>query len=535
LRFISIIIAALCILPIGLVLSSWLVILPDATQANWLHVKETVLTGYVFTTVTLCVGVLALTLPLGVAAAWFVTQYEFRGRKIVQLMLVMPLALPCYISAYTYGEMFDFSGPLQSTLREVTGLEKDEYWFPSMRSTGGAIWVFGFAILPYIYLLACAGFATQSPVWREVAQSVNVGRVRYFWTIALPAARPFIATSAALVLMETLADIGTVGVLGVPTISSGIYRTWTYMNEPLIAARMAGLLLVGIVFLIIIERSSRNHMSYSVSNIQAPQLRIPLEGRGVWYAMLICWLPIIAGFIFPLVYILRMFLFFSNNWLSAALWSNILDTFIACGVTGILVCFFAFTMIIAEREIFIGQKKATWIRFSNIFANLGYAVPGVVIAVGLLILMGWLREMSSIILVGSFAGLFLAFVIRHITIGYNSLHGGSTRISSEMDMAAISLGSTHWNIVTRVYLPQLRVPLYIAFSLIVLDVIKELPLTLILRPFGFKTLAISAYDFASDDRAADSAPFALALILFASFIICLLQFIQNQEKSHARH
>jgi iron(III) transport system permease protein len=511
------------------VFSSWLIVLPDSTQANWSHVQQTVLGDYVMTTAILAAGILLLTLPLGVGAAWYVTQYEFLGRKTVRWLLVMPMAMPGYISAFAYGAMFDFAGPLQSALRDITGLERGEYWFPQVRSVGGAIWVLGFAMLPYVYLLSCAAFSGQSAVWREVAQSLNVNRTRFFWKVALPAARPFIAASAALVLMETLADIGTVGVLAVPTISSGIYRAWAYMHEPLIAARMAVILLIGAIIVLVLERSSRKRMMYSVRDLQPLPMRPTINGGNLCFALLCCWLPIMAGFLFPFLYLLRM-LFFTFHMLDYTLLTrDMLDTLVVCSAAGMLICCFSLAVVLAQR------KQTWWLRYGAIAANLGYALPGVVLAVGLLMLMGWLREITSVMLIGSLFTLLMALVIRYLAVGYNPLHSASTRISSEMDMAAASLGSNDWDIVRRVYLPLLRIPLCTAFLLVVLDVMKELPLTLILRPFGFKTLAVSAYDFASDDRAAQAAPFAITLIVLASIAIFLLQFIQRQERSYGQY
>lgn len=528
-RLLSLIIALLCLAPLLLVASSWVGALPPETASNWQHVREVLLDTYLAETLLFSVCVLAITVPLGVGAAWFVTRYEFRGRRTAQWMLILPIALPGYVSAFAYGALFDFAGPIQTAIREYSGLVKGEYWFFSMRNVGGAAWVMGFALIPYMYLIACTAFASQPQQWQHAAQSLGTSSRRFFWRIALPAARPFVAAGAALVLMEALADIGTVGVLGVSTLSSGIYRTWANMQEPLIAARLATFLL-GLVFLLmLLERASRRNSAYSTREVAIRSVRTRLPKRCRIYAYVCCWLPVLAGFVVPVGFLLRVLPYSAHSPAWPGVARNMFDSVIACSVAGFLICGASLIMVLAER------RKKNWLRYVNLFATLGYAVPGVVIAVGFLMLLGWLRESASIMLVGSIGALFAAYVVRYLAVGYNPLHGGAQRIPPELDMAAASLGSSPRAILKRVHLPLLRLPLCTAFLLVALDIIKELPITLILRPFGFKTLALSSYDFASDDRAAEAAPYALSLLALSCLVIFILHRVQKQESHHGQH
>ncbi|MNJ98478.1 putative 2-aminoethylphosphonate transport system permease protein PhnV [compost metagenome] len=531
LRFVAILIATLCIAPLLLVLSAWWLPLSPETADTWVHIQETLLHSYIFETLWLCFGVAFICGTLGVTAAWLTSQFSFRGRAWLEWSLILPLAVPAYISAYAYGWLFEYAGPVQTALRSSTGLSRGEYWFPEFRSLGGAMWVLGLATTPYVYLLARTAFLSQPREWWEAAATLGTYPARFFRKIALPAARPFVATGIALALMETIADIGTVTVLGVPTVSAGIYRSWFYMSEPLVAARLAGLLLIFVFTLMGIESLGRRGMRYSslrqAHNSEKPEL----SGGKALSALLVCLIPVAAGFILPVAILLRLFSYGHSNAFSETLLDYLWQTIRLGVLTGLIACFAAFLMVCAERF------HSKWLRPVTALANLGYAIPGAVVAVGLMLLFGWLREFmdSTFIVTGTITGLLIAYTVRFMATAYSPLHGGMVRIPEEMDMAAASLGKGSWTTIARVHLPLLLMSLCAAFIMVFLDTVKELPATLILRPFDIKTLAVAAYEFASDDRQIEAAPYSLVLIAMSTIAVLGLHWLQKRSTNRWNH
>lgn len=489
------------------------------TAESWQHLRQTLLPSYVLHTLILCAGVAGLSGILGTLTAWAVSHFSFRGRGWIEWAMILPLAMPAYISAYAYGWLLDYAGPVQTLLRDAGGWTRGDYHFPDVRSLGGAVVILGLATMPYVYMLARAAFVSQPQEWWEASASLGTNTGRFFRCIALPAARPFIAVGVALALMETIADIGTVGILGVHSLSSGIYRSWFFMGEPLLAARLAGFLLVFVFVLMAVEMMARHRMRYDSHRAQHHKTHTALTGWRAMVAFLACFIPVCAGFILPLGVLIRLALHADPTAYAASLPAYALHTAGLAVAAGALTCACAFIMVCAER------LHASWLRFITLFANLGYAIPGAVLAVGIMLCFGWLRQHAGIewIITGSVAGLLLAYAVRFMATAYSPLHGGMLRVSSELDMAAASLGKSRQYIITRVHLPMLKLPLITGFLLVFVDVIKELPATLILRPFDVKPLAVAAYEFASDDRHVEAAPYALAIIAIAAFAIALLQ------------
>ncbi|MDX9731763.1 MAG: iron ABC transporter permease, partial [Bdellovibrionales bacterium] len=501
-RAVAVLIAILCIAPLLLVLSSWGLPLSVESAESWEHIKETLLATYVWETALLCVGVATVSTVCGVSSAWFTTQFQFRGRALLEWGMILPLAMPAYISAYSYGWLLEYAGPIQTGLREAMGWSRGDYWFPEFRSLTGAIWVLGLATTPYVFLLARSAFLSQPKEWWEAAATMRLYPAAFFRRIALPAARPFIATGVALALMETIADIGTVSVLGVPTISAGIYRSWFFMSEPLLAARLAGLLLVFVFLLMGFESFGRRGMRYSsLRQTQGKEERFALSGARGALAFLICVFPVLAGFLFPVGILARLSLYGivggTVGGTMGGVFENLLDyswQTIRLGLwAGVIATAAALMMVCAER--FYGA----WLRVVTTVANLGYAIPGAVVAVGLMLLFGWLRDTIGlgVMLTGSIAGLLIAYTVRFMATSYSPLHSGMLRVPEEMDMAAASLGKGRFVTILRVHLPLLRLALGTAFIMVFLDTVKELPATLILRPFDVKTLAVAAFEFAS--------------------------------------
>lgn len=533
LRASAIFIALVCIAPLVLVLSSWAMPLPPATLESWRQVMEIWLPGYMATTLWLCLGVATIAGLWGVATAWLTSHFSFPGRSWLEWTIILPLAMPAYISAYAYGWLLEYGGPLQSQLRDSFGLSRGEYWFPPVRSLGDAMWILGMATAPYVYVLARTAFLSQPREWWEAAATMGTYPGGFLLRVALPAARPFIATGIALALMETIADIGTVGLLGVNTISAGIYRSWFFMGEPLVATRLAGILLVFVLLLMALESFGRRGMRYSSLRSRRSSEKFELTGKRGLAAFLFCTLPVLAGFVLPLAILLRLVAYVQPDMFSHVLPEYLWQTASLGVYAGLCACFAAFMMICAERF------HPRWMRSIGLLANLGYAIPGAVVAVGLMLLFGWLRESLhiSVMLTGSITGLLMAYTVRFMATAYSPLHGGILRIPPELDMAAASLGKNRWQIMMRIHLPLLALPLCAAFIMVFLDTVKELPATLILRPFDVKTLSVAAYEFASDDRNIEASPYSLVLVGFSTLAVLVLHHLQHRSQrwQHVEH
>lgn len=529
LRLSALLIAFCCAAPLALVLVSWAVPMTAKTAESWKHLLHMLLPDYLWHTLILCIGVALVSGVTGTLAAWSVSHFHFRGRTVLAWAMILPLAMPAYISAYAYGWLLDFQGPAQTLLREVYDWERGDYYFPDIRSLGGAVVILGLATMPYVYMLARAAFISQPQEWWEASASMGLRSRRFFRHVALPAARPFIAVGVVLALMETIADIGTVGILGVHTLSSGIYRSWFFMGEPLLAARLAGFLLVFVFVLMVLEMLARRSMRYASHRAQPTGEYITLSGWRAAVAFLTCFFPICAGFILPLFVLIRLSLHADPSAYSASLPTYAAQTILLALAAGALTCACALIMVCAERF------HALWLRFVMLFANLGYAIPGAVLAVGIMLCFSWLKEYAGFgwVITGSAAGLLIAYVVRFMATAYSPLHGGMLRISPELDMAAASLGKSRLQTLLRLHLPLLKIPLATAFLLVFVDVIKELPATLILRPFDVRPLAVAVYEFASDDRYVPAAPYAVALVAIGAVAIMLVQHLQHRHmKEH---
>lgn len=530
LRFAACLLAVLCIAPLVLVLSSWVLPFSAETVESWQHVRQTVLNGYLVDTFWLCVGVAVLCGVLGTGSAWLTSQYDFAGRRWLEWMLILPLAMPAYVSAYAYGWLLEYGGPMQSALRDAAGWERGEYWFPAIRSLGGAVWMLGIATTPYVYLLARVAFMSQPREWWDAAATLGASSLRFFLRIALRAARPFLATGIALALMETVADIGTVTVLGVGSISAGIYRSWFFMGEPLVAARLAGLLLIFVCVLMAMEAFGRQGMRYDSLRRQGVIERPRLHGMRNIFSFLFCFFIPLAGFLLPLAVLLRLSAYGDASAFNAALPEYLWHTLRLGALAGACACAAALLMVFAERF------NRAWMRAITLLANLGYAIPGAVVAVGLMMLFGWLQQHvhGGLMLTGGITGLLMAYTVRFLATAYSPLHGGMLRIPPEMDMAAASLGKSRWDVVRLVHMPLLLMPLCASFIVVFLDTVKELPATLILRPFDVKPLAVAAYEFASDDRQVEAAPYALLLVAISTLAVIGLHCLQQRTENWQR-
>jgi len=521
-------IAGLVCLPIVAV--GWLALNP--TENIWPHLVGTVLPSYLFNTFMLMIGVAMGTLIIGVFSAWFVTHYQFPGRRILSWALLLPFAVPAYVIAHVYTDLLEFAGPVQSLLRDVFNWTRaSEYYFPTIRSLGGAITMLVLVLYPYVYLLARAAFLEQSASILEAAQALGLTRTERLFRIALPMARPAIAVGLAMALMETLNDFGTVDYFAVRTLTAGLYDVWLGMGNLGGGAQIASLILLFVLCLVGIEKFSRRAQSHVQSGSSRFKTfeRIPLHGFQAGLASFIFALPVVLGFLIPAIVLTRYsIIYFDVSWNSDFLniaWNSIslstMAAFMAVTV-GLLLSY-------SKRLI-----NSSVLRVAVQISSLGYAIPGAVLAIGVMIpftrfdnaLDAFMREnfdiSTGLLLSGSMGILVFAYTVRFLAVAYGGIDASMKKISPHMDDAARSLGQSSFGILGRVHLPLMRSGLLTAALVVFVDGMKELPATLVLRPFNFDTLATQVYQFASDELIGESALFSLLIVLVGLLPVVLL-------------
>ena len=518
-------IASLVLLP--LLTLCWLSL--RANQALWVHLANTVLSDYIVNSLALMVGVAVLTLLLGVGSAYLVTQYKFKGSRFFYWALLLPLAMPAYITAYSYTGLLDVAGPIQSSLRSTLNLSFGEYWFPEIRSLGGAIFVLSFVLYPYVFLMARSSFMEQSQHLRDVAQLLGYNRRQAFFRITLPIARPAIIAGVSLALMETLADFGAVSYFGVSTFTTGIFRTWYGLDNVEGAAQLALLLLAFVIVLLALERSSRKRAAYHDKKTSAPALPKQLHGRKQLIAITLASTPLLLGFLIPSFQLLLWAIENVSQLTDNSFWQLLLNTLMLASITSVIAVSLALLVAYAHR---LSQSRIT--QLSRKIVGLGYAIPGLIIAVGTLIPLAyfdnsvdaWMREnagfSTGLLISGTIASLIIAYLVRFLAVALNSVESGLNSIRPNMDQAARSLGQSPLNVLTKIHLPIMRGSIFTGLLIVFVDVMKELPATLVLKPFNFNTLAVRAYELASDERLADAALPSIAIVLAGLLPVILL-------------
>ena len=505
---------------------------------NWQHLKDTVLPEYLGNSILLTCGVGAGTLLIGVSTAWLTAMCRFPGKNLFVWLLLLPMAMPAYIVAYTYTGMFDFAGPVQTTIRDWTGWRYQEYYFPQIRSMGGAIAMLSLVLYPYVYLLGRSTFLEQSVGVMEVSRTLDCGPWTVFYRVALPLARPAIVAGLSLALMETLADYGTVAYFGLGVFTTGIFRTWFGLGDYTSAAKLAALLMLFVFALIIMERVSRNKAQYHNSSGKLTRFsEYRLQGFKAWGAFAICAIPIFLGFFLPAAQLSlwametwsemvddRFFELIRNSFLlglGAALISVILALFLGYG-----------------KRILPGKTMIVSIRT----ASIGYAIPGTVIAVGVIIPFAWLDVRidtfmkssfgisSGLILSGTIVAVMFAYVVRFLAISLQTVESGLDKIKPSMDDAARSLGYRPRETLFKIHIPLMKSSTLTALMIVFVDVMKELPATLILRPFDFNTLAVRAFELASDERLEDSSTAALTIVIVGLLPVIFLSKTISQSR-----
>ncbi|MCG8359790.1 MAG: iron ABC transporter permease [Kiloniellales bacterium] len=518
--------AALFLLPIVSVLLN----LFRPSEGTWDHLVDTVLPGYVVNTLWLAVGVGLGVVLIGTCTAWLITMCRFPGRRLFEWALILPLAVPAYVMAYTYTDFLQFAGPLQSLLREVTGWGPREYWFPQIRSLGGAMAMLIMVLYPYVYLLARAAFLEQSVCALEVSRTLGCNAWASFWRVALPAARPAIAAGTALALMETLADYGTVAFFGVPTFTTGIIRAWSAFGDPVAAAQLSAGLLGFVFMILLLERWSRGQARYHhTSNRYQTLPGYRLRGGRAVLAIAACLLPLTLGFLLPAGLLLAMAIEAGDAQLGPRYFRLVGNSFTLASITAVLAVAIAVVMAYAQR-----LNPSRLGALTNRLAGLGYAIPGTVIAVGVLIptaafdnsLDAWMRAQfgisTGLLLTGSIAALVFAYLVRFLAVSLNTVEASLAKVKPSMDDAARSLGRKPSGILARVHVPIIRGSLMTAGLIVLVDVMKELPATLVMRPFNFDTLAVQAYNLASDERLTESSTASLTIVLVGVLPLILL-------------
>ena len=511
----GIIVAVLLLVPLLSVGSSVFV----ADQGAWAHISSTVLPGLVANSLMLALAVAAGVAAVGTCSAWLTANHEFPGRKLLEWTLILPLAIPAYVMAYAYTDVLQYAGPVQTFLRDSFGWQgKQDYWFPEIRSLGGATVMLTLALYPYVYVLARVAFLEQSTSLNEAARSMGLGPLSVFVRVSLPLARPAIAAGVALALMETLADYGTVSYFGVPTFTTGIFNAWFSQGDRIAAAKLAVVLMGFVIFLMLIEHWARHRARFHQSTSRR-HVRLSLNGWRAWFATLLCALPIAVGFAIPTLILLKLALTEGDVQFGARFVKLSVNSFGVAALTAIIAVSTALLLAYLARSS--GRRVQAWL---NRLVGLGYAVPGTVIAVGVLIpliaLDHFLADSIStifgvntgLLLTGGIMVLIYAYLIRFLAVALQSVEAGLSKITPSMDDAARSLGSTPLEVLREVHMPLLRTSLITAGLLVFVDVMKELPATLVMRPFNFDTLAVQTYNLAMDERLAEASTAALVIV-----------------------
>ena len=523
----ALLIAVLIAMPVISVFSNVFV---GGTSDTWGHLADTVLPEFIRNTVVLCVGVGLGVSSIGITAAWLTTMLDFPGRRFFQWALILPLAVPAYVMAYVYTDFLQFVGPLQSWLRETFGWRAGEYWFPDVRSPGGAVAMFMFVLYPYVYLLARTAFLERASGMLEAGRSLGLGPWGCFFRVSLPLARPAVVAGSALALMETLADFGTVSYFGVQTFTTGIYRAWFSLGDRVAAAQLSAALLAFVVLVLVLEHASRGRARFNNTSrqqvIPIPIRLSPLLGGVAAFA---CFMPLLLGFLLPAGLLLQMAFVEGDAQFGARFVDLARNSFVLASATALLAVLLAVVLGYAAR-----LARSRLPHALNRIVGLGYAVPGSVIAVGVLIpvtrldnvIAGWWQDMFGVnpglLLTGGIAALVYAYISRFLSVALHTVETSLGKITPSMDDASRCLGFGKWGTLRRVHIPILRGSLLTAGLLVFVDVMKELPATLVMRPFNFDTLATQAHTLASDERLAEASTAALTIVavgLLPMFII----------------
>ncbi len=531
-RILLTLLCLLLALPVLGVLGAWFSF--DAAAWSVLaHQAQTVLGGYAQQSLLLSAGVAIGVAVVGTGAAAAVALFEFPGRRVFEWALLLPLAMPAYVLAYAYTDFLQFSGPLQSALRAATGAQ-GSLW-PDVRSLPGAVVLFVLALYPYVYLLVRTSLAERGIHLMEAARLLGAGFWRRVREVALPLSRPALVAGVALALMETLADYGVGAYFGLTTLSTGIFKAWLVMNDRVAAAQLASVLLVIVAALLFAERRARSTLRFAATRLSAADGRearpVVLRGRLAWLAWVLCALPVLLGFALPLALLARLvwretlYGDIGLPWSRFVQWSA--NSFELAALAALAAAALALALVFVARVTAPRALRSRALRAATVLVSLGYAVPGTVIAVGILLPLGavqahWPDVPLAAPVTGTVAALLLAYLVRFSAVALQSVDVGYTRLPPSLDDSARMLGASRGRLLVQVHAPLLKRSLFAAMLLVFVDVMKELPATLVLRPFNSDTLAVVAYNLARDERLAEAALPSLAIVVVGLLPVLLL-------------
>ncbi|MEN9985254.1 MAG: hypothetical protein RI925_756 [Pseudomonadota bacterium] len=522
------------LIPLAVILASFLHIDGEI----WAHLSEFVLPRLLANTALLLVGVSLGVLLLGVPLGWLVAVHEFPGRWLFSWALMLPLAMPAYVMAFTQIGLFDFTGVVQTWLRDTWG---SSAWMPPIRSRGGVLLVMSLALYPYVFLLARDAFATQGRRALEAAQSLGLNPWQGFWRVALPMARPWLMGGVSLALMEALADFGAVSIFSFDAFTTAIYKAWFGMFSLSAASQLASLLVLLVFVLIWLEQHIRGRRAYHAGRLAAPQPRLPLRGASAWLACGFASLVLLLAFVLPFG---QLLVWAARVWqadLDARYIDFVWHSLALAGMAGALVVCVALALSYAQRR---DPQPRT--RLLVRLATLGYAVPGTVLAVGLFIPVAWLDNLllawlgealpsgTTAIFKGTLAVMLLAYLARFAAVGFSSVDAAMQRITRSQEETARTLGESGWRLLRRVHVPMLRGGLFTALLMVLVDVMKEMPITLMTRPFGWDTLAVRIFEMTSEGEWERAALPAVTLVLTGLLPVLLLAHSSSSAQAPSR-
>lgn len=527
----AVLVAAIVVLP----LVSVLVMAFGGSGTDWVHLWSTIMPRYLGNSLVMMVSVGVCAGVIGTGTAWLVASRDFPGRAVLQYALLMPLAIPAYISAYALVDTLEFSGPVQGLLRDLFGWQSArDYWFPEIRSRWAGVLVMSLSLYPYVYLMTRSSFESQGTATVDVARALGCSPRRAFWRVSLPMARPAIAAGVAIVMMEVLNDFGTVEFFAIQTLTTGVFSLWLEASDRAGAAQIAVMMLVIVLALALVEKGSRRRKRYhGLARSDRPMIRRQMTGMGRLVPTMLCTVPVIGGFVLPISVIVS--LADPDGWADGGLWEAARNT-VGLGVTAAVLAVLG-AIFLTQAVRYAASRTIT--RITPV-TTIGYAAPGAVLAVGILLPLAALDNRLAdailamtgmdpgLLLTGTAFSVVLAYVVRFFAIAQGSVESAMTQVTPAMDHAARSLGQGRWTVLRRVHLPLIRGAVVTALVLIFVDAVKELPATLMLRPFNFDTLATRVYNYASTEDLERAAP-AAVLVTLAGLLPILLLALRDRK------
>ncbi len=507
----------------------------DRPGESWSHIANNLLLGYFQNTILILIGVAIMTFLIGVSTAWLVSNYEFPGRRYFEWILILPLGFPSYIMAYTYVGILDYTGPIQVFLRNSFDIQIKGSLLDIM-NLPGAIFILSITLFPYVFLISRASFIQQSKTLQEASYLLGTNRLQTFFKVALPMARPAIVAGIALASMEVLNDYGTVKYFGVNTFTTGIFRAWFSMGDSATAIYLAAILMVFVFVILYLESIQRGERKYASANgMQKPTARIhPTLGKKALYTGL-CTVIFLVSFLIPFLQLLHWVILTYHKVVNQDFFLLIYRSFGLAAVSGMFIVVLSIVLLYALR-----LSPFRWVKNISKIATLGYAIPGAVIAVGVMIPFllfdKWIfrnlmsGEVAGLFISGTLFALVFAYIVRFMAVGYNPVEAGFQKIGIHVNEASRLLGVRSTRTLWKIDLPLIKTSLVSGILLVFVDVLKELPLTLILRPFNYQTLATKAFDMATNEMIAESANAAIVIILTGIIpIIFLNRLIKKRE------